>query len=71
MSAVPAVIPVTAPLVEFTVAIAVLPLVHMPPGVLLLNVVADASHTSGVPVMAPGVAFTLTVIITGQMPPTT
>ena len=52
MFAVPAATPVTTPVAEFTVAIPVLPLLHVPPLVALLNVVVLPTHTVAVPVVA-------------------
>jgi len=55
MVAVPAAAPVTFPEV-FTVAIAVLLLLHVPPVVALLNDVVAPGHTTVVPVIVVGSA---------------
>ena len=65
--AVPAVIPVMAP-AEPT-DILVLPLCHVPPGVMLLSVVVPPSHNTAVPVIAVGAALTVTVTFTVQPDP--
>ena len=62
IAVVPANTPFTVP--EVTVAILVLPLVHVPPDVVLLNAVVKPSHTTGVPVIAGGAGFTVTVVVT-------
>ena len=61
MMAVPAVTPVTTP-VLLTVATAVLPLVQMPPEVASVRVVTAPTHTAGVPVMVPATAAGLMVM---------
>ena len=60
--AVPAVTPVTLPVIEFTVATAVLEDVQTPPDVVLVKVVVDPIHALAVPLIAASVgnAFTLT-----------
>ena len=59
--------PVTTPLVEpgpvVTVATDVETLVHVPPTELLLKVVVSPIHTAGVPDIATGLAFTVTVVV--------
>lgn len=60
--AVPADTPVTIPLVVGIVAIAVLLLLHVPPVVVLVRVVAAASQRLADPEMAAGVAATFTAI---------
>ena len=57
--------PVTTP-VLFTVAMPVFALLHMPPPGVQLRVVVPVTHTNGVPVMAPGSAFTVTIIVRWQ-----
>ena len=61
--AVPAVTPVTAPVIEFTVATAALDVVHTPPAVVLVKIVEDPIHALVVPPIAASVgnAFTFTV----------
>lgn len=60
--ALPAVNAVTTPL-PFTIATAVLLLVHAPPIVpLLLNDVADPAHTDGAPLIVPAITVAFTVI---------
>lgn len=60
--AVPAVIPVAMPVDAPIVAMAVLPLLHVPPGVALLRVVVLPWQMVLVPVMAGGEASTVNVI---------
>ena len=50
---VPATMPVTSPVVVFTVATMGLADVHTPPVTVLLSVVVPAGHTVAVPVMVP------------------
>ena len=61
---VPADTPVTAPVIEFTVATDVEPLVQTPPAVVLVKIVLDPIHAFVVPAIAANVgnAFTLTVV---------
>ena len=66
--AVPAATPDTTPVVEFTVAVPVAPLVHVPPVGEQLNVVVDPAHTASVPVIAPGDVFTVTARVAKQPP---
>lgn len=61
MLALPVAIPVTTPVDEPTVAIEVVPLLQVPPVVALLKVVEPPTHSSAVPVFAPGAALTVTV----------
>ena len=60
--AVPAVTPATAPVIEFTVATAALDVVHTPPDVVLVKIVAEPIHAFVVPAIAASVgnAFTVT-----------
>ncbi len=51
--------PVTIP-VDPTVAVAVVPLVQVPPVVISLSVVVAPVHTVSVPLIAAGVLFTVT-----------
>lgn len=69
MVAVPAVMPVTAP-VLLTLATAVLLLLHTPPVTASLNVVVPPVHTVMVPVMVPadGVPDTVTVVVALAVP---
>jgi hypothetical protein len=55
MEVAPAVKPDTTPVVEATVAIHGLPLVHVPPGVTSLRVVLFPVHVAGEPAIAAGV----------------
>lgn len=65
MVTLPAVIPLTAPVVAPTVATDVLLLVHVPPGVVLVNVVVAPMQTVDEPgVIADGKAATITVLVT-------
>lgn len=59
--ALPVAIPLTTPVEEPTVATDVVPLLHVPPPVALLRVVEPPTHSSAVPVFAPGAALTVTV----------
>ena len=62
--AVPALTAVTTPLVAFTVATAVLLLLHAPPALPLLVYVAVAPiHNGLVPLTVPALAFALTVTL--------
>ena len=60
--AVPAVTPVTLPVIVFTVATAALDVVHTPPDVVLVKIVEEPIHAFMVPPIAASVgnAFTLT-----------
>jgi len=64
----PGAIPVTTPLVEFTIAVAVLPLAHTPPGVALDKVVLNVGHTDAIPVTAAGAGLTVTILVAMQPP---
>jgi hypothetical protein len=64
ISAVPAATPVIAPPPDVTVALAVLPLVHVPP-VVLESAPVTPSHIVRLPVIAEGFGFT--VIVTGVL----
>ena len=73
---VPAPAAVTTPVVAFTVATAVLLLLHVPPALPVLLYVADWPIQSGdVPLTVPAVAFGLTVkvlkALTGPLQPLT
>jgi hypothetical protein len=62
--AVPPATPVTMPRLELTVATEVLLLIHDTAGVVaLLNVDVVPTHRLVVPVMADGVAFTVTTFV--------
>lgn len=67
MAAFPARMPDTTPVLAPTVAIDVLPLVHVPPVVALLSVVFVPSHISNVPVIAAGSGFTVAVAVRIQL----
>ncbi len=67
--AVPVEIGVTVPVADPIVAIELLPLIHEPPAVLHVNVVADAfSHNTSVPEIEVGTGFTVTVVVLKQAP---
>jgi hypothetical protein len=66
MAAVPVTIPVTTPEEEPTVAIEILPLVHVPPDVLLLSDVVDPEQTVSVPVIGSNAAPTVTTVVTAH-----
>jgi hypothetical protein len=68
MIVVPAATPVTTPVLEFTVATLVVPLLHTPLEMSLSDVV-DVSHTLVVPVIAPGAAFMVIAFVTTQPDP--
>ena len=53
--------PPPAPGPGVTVATVIVPLVHVPPVIALLNVIVDPWHTFTGPLMAPGTAITVTV----------
>jgi len=63
----PAVAPVTMPEELPTVAFPLLA-VHVPPPILLLNVVDAPTHTLFWPVFADGVWFTVTIVVEIQPP---
>jgi len=67
---VPVVSALTMPLDDPMVATVVLLLVQVPPLTELLNVVVVPSHKLVEPVIAPGVASTVMVIVVGQADPT-
>jgi hypothetical protein len=62
--AVPALTPVTDPVDELTIAVAVFELDHVPPVVAFATVTLDPSHTDVVPMIAAtvGNAFTVTTV---------
>jgi hypothetical protein len=66
--AVPEAMPVTTPVPVPTVAILVLLLVHIPPDIEELKVVVAPSHTVVVPLIAPGVAITVTTCVAATEP---
>ena len=63
--------PVTTPVLEFTVAVAVLLELHTPPDVVLASVVVLPTHTDVVPVIAAttGNALIVTVAVTELVQP--
>jgi hypothetical protein len=62
----PALIPVTTPVVASTVALRVLLLLHVPPVLGWVSVVVSPTHTLGVPAMAANVLFTVTTVVLKQ-----
>ena len=62
----PTATPVTIPLEEPTVAIPVLPLLHVPPVVASLNVVVAPVQADAAPVMDEGNALTDTSVVVLQ-----
>ena len=58
----PATVPVLAPIVPTAAVL----LVHVPPVVLLLSVVVWPTHTSGIPLMVPGTALMVIIIVFWQ-----
>lgn len=69
MIAVPALTPLTMPVPEPTVAIAVLLLLHAPPVIVSLSVVVAPTHAVADPVIVGGNAFTVTAFIALQPEP--
>ena len=63
----PTVAPVTAPVVEFTVAAVVL-LLQLPPVTASVYITVAPTHTPGGPMMAVGVGLTDIVSVTVQKP---
>jgi hypothetical protein len=61
--------PLTIPLDEPTVAIAILLLLQVPPGVASDKVVVCPTHTLGVPVIGVGGVTTFTVVVATQPVP--
>lgn len=61
--------PFTIPVAEPTVAIEVLPLVHVPPLVVLLSVAVWPTHKPMLPVMPAGAGFTVIGFVTVQPVP--
>ena len=55
--------PVTTPVVAPTLAMAALLLLHVAPGVVVLNVVVLPTHTFGVPLIGPGNGFTVSTVV--------
>jgi len=66
---VPAATPVTTPVAEPTTATAVFPLLHVPPPVVLFNVLAAPAHIVIVPVIADGGSATVITSVPWQLPP--
>lgn len=62
----PGTIPLTNPDVAFTVAVPASLLLHVPPGVTLVTVPVAPTHTAVVPPIVPGLAYTVTVLVTLQ-----
>ena len=60
--------PVTTPVVDPTLAIAGVLLVHVPPLVVLLNVIVEPVHTLLAPVMAAGEGLTDEVLDAAEVP---
>jgi hypothetical protein len=69
MLAVPGLTPVTRPVVIPTVAIPVLPLLHVPPVVALLSVVVCPTQTTGLPELVASAAFTVSTAVRVQPVP--
>ena len=68
MITLPAVTPVTVPVSEPTLAIAVLLLVQVPPPVVVLSVVDEPAQTDEAPVIGAGPADTVTFLVAVQPP---
>lgn len=62
----PAETPVATPVTGSIVAIGVLKLLQVPPGVISLNVVVEPTHTTATPVIPAGKGFTVTTAETEQ-----
>ena len=58
--------PVTTPVADATVASVILLLLHVPPDGVEFNVVVAATHSTAVPVIAVGIALTLTACVIKQ-----
>jgi len=65
----PVATPVIKPVLALAVAVAVLLLDHTPPVRELLSVIVCPPHTTSGPVLLPGVAFTVMVLVAVQLPP--
>ncbi len=59
----PVLMPVTEPVASPTVALLVLPLIHVPPDDVLLSVVFEPTQTDTSPVIAGGAEFTVTIVV--------
>ena len=66
MLAVPALTPVTNPVLEPIVAMPVLPLLHVPPVVALARVDVVPAHIAVAPVIAAGSGFTVIIVVVIQ-----
>jgi hypothetical protein len=64
--AVPVAMPATIPLPEPTVAIAVLPLLHVPDTVVSFKVIVEPTQTGVLPVTAPGRLLTVITVVAKQ-----
>lgn len=67
--AVPAVPPVTTPVVEFTVAMPVELLLQVPPAVASVSVIVAPTHTAVGPLMAVGAGVIVMVFVARQPVP--
>ena len=63
---VPAAMPATVPVVAPMVPTAAVLLLQVPPAVLLPSVVVWPAHTSGIPLIVPGTALTVIVVVFWQ-----
>ncbi len=63
----PASIPVITPVDALAVAMAVLPLLHIPDGVISLSVIVKPSHTFVAPPITAGNGFTVPVAVMIQV----
>ena len=61
-------IPLTTPVAGITVATAGSPLVHVPPMVASSSVTVSPTHTCVGPLIGPGAAITVTVVVAAQPP---
>jgi hypothetical protein len=68
IATVPAVTPVTIPVPDPTVAIPLLLLLQVPPVVASLSVIWEPAITVLLPEIAPGVGFTVTIVVEEHVP---
>jgi len=66
MMLVPRATPLTTPVVLPMVAMAVVVLIHVPPATASPSVIVAPTHTADGPVMAAGIVYTATVVLTLQ-----
>ena len=64
----PPLTPVKKPDADVIVPTAVLELLHIPPGVVLANMIVSPEQTVAVPVIAAGVSVTVSILVTVHPP---